>query len=75
MLILQQLYQRLVPSHPGAENEVRDKLDFTVGALDTRTDKQSLSTRYRLTPTFYLIGDLDVDGNFRGKLRYILRLK
>ena len=62
-------------TRPREENDVRDKLDFTVGAIDPRTGKQSLSTRYRLTPTFHMIGDLDVDGNFRGKLRYILRLK
>ncbi len=75
LLLLQQLYQRFFPAKPGETDSFRDKFDLEVGAIDPKTGKQSLSARYRLTPAFHLIGDLDVNGDFRGRLRYVLRLK
>ncbi len=75
LLILQQVYQRFFPAKPGEKDSFRDKFDLEVGAIDPKTGKQSLSARYRLTPAFHLIGDLDVNGDFRGRLRYVLRLK
>ena len=51
------------------------KVQLDLGATDPKTGKQSASVRVPITNHFTLIGGLDLGGNFRGQLRYIIRFK
>ncbi|MGA3170834.1 MAG: translocation/assembly module TamB domain-containing protein [Chthoniobacteraceae bacterium] len=75
-LLLQQLYHKVFKSKPPSDNESfvsRFKVD--VGGVDPRTGQQEISSTFKLTDDFYLVGDLDVGGDIRGMVRYLLRFK
>ncbi len=76
ILVLQQLYHKFFKSKPQSDNESfvsRFKVD--VGGVDPRTGQQEVSSRFKLSDEFYLVGDLDVGGEIRGQVRYLLRFK
>ena len=77
VLVLQQLYHKFFKSKPASDNNEsfvsRFKVD--VGGVDPRTGQQEISSRFKLSEDFYLIGDLDVGGDIRGMVRYLLRFK
>ena len=77
ILVLQQLYHKVFKAKPSStDNESfvsRFKVD--VGGVDPRTGQQSISSSFKLSDDFYLIGDLDVGGDIRGMVRYLLRFK
>ncbi len=43
--------------------------------MDPRTGQQEISSRFKLSDELYLVGDLDVGGDIRGQVRYLLRFK
>lgn len=76
VLVLQQLYHKVFKAKPQSENESfvsRFKVD--VGGVDPRTGQQEINSSFKLSEGFYLIGDLDVGGDIRGMVRYLLRFK
>jgi len=78
VLVAQQLYHKIFKSKPPPESQnesfvSRFKVD--VGGVDPRTGQQEVSSRFKLSEGFYLIGDLDVGGDIRGMVRYLLRFK
>ena len=76
ILLLQGLYHKIFKAKPPANNETlvsRFKVD--VGGVDPRTGQQEISSRFKLSEGFYLVGDLDVGGDLRGMVRYLLRFK
>jgi hypothetical protein len=51
------------------KNKVSSKrFDVDVGAIDNRTGRQEISARFKLGENYYLVGDLDVAGDFTGSL-------
>jgi hypothetical protein len=46
-----------------------------LGSIDNRTGRQEISTSFRIGKNLYLIGDVDVQGYFTGRLRYLLRFR
>ena len=48
---------------------------MNLGSIDNRTGRQEISTSFRVGEHLYLIGDLDVQGYFTGRLRYLLRFR
>ena len=76
VLLLQQLYHKVFKSKPPSDNESfisRFKVD--VGGVDPRTGQQEISSRFKLSDQLYLVGDLDVGGDIRGEVRYLLHFK
>ena len=76
ILLLQELYHKFFKCKPPPENESfvsRFKVD--VGGVDPRTGQQEISSSFKLTDQLYLIGDIDVGGDLRGMVRYLVRFK
>ena len=76
VLVLQQLYHKVFKSKPPADNEsFASRFKVDVGGVDPRTGQQEISSRFKLSPDLYLVGDLDVGGDIRGEVRYLLLFK
>jgi hypothetical protein len=76
VVVFQQLYRKVFKQQdPSEEQTLFDRLQIDIGGVDNRTGKQEISARFKLGDQFYLTGDLDVAGNFNGKIRYLLRYR
>jgi autotransporter translocation and assembly factor TamB len=76
MLLIQQLYRKVFKKgEPTKSNSVFDRLQVDVGNVDPRTGQQTATARFKLNEQFVLIGDLDVGGDFRGMVKYLIRFK
>jgi len=75
-LLFQKLYHKMFKSREPSENEsFLGRFNVDVGAVDPRTGQQEVSTKFKLGENFDLIGDLDVGGNIRGQVKYLLRFR
>ncbi|MEA3187419.1 MAG: translocation and assembly module TamB [Chthoniobacter sp.] len=75
-LLFQRLYRKVFKAKEPSENEsFLSRFNVDVGGVDPRTGQQEVSTRFKLGENFYLIGDLDVGGNIRGQVKYLLRFR
>ena len=76
MLLIQQLYRKVFKKGEATKsNPVFDKLQVDVGNVDPRTGQQQATARYKINEQFMLIGDLQVGGDFRGMVKYLIRFK
>ncbi|MEN3368095.1 MAG: translocation and assembly module TamB [Verrucomicrobiota bacterium] len=76
MLLVQQLYRRVFKKgEPTKTNSMFDRLQVDVGNVDPRTGQQTATARLKLNEQFVLIGDLQVGGDFRGMVKYLIRFK
>jgi autotransporter translocation and assembly factor TamB len=76
MLLVQQLYRKVFKKGDATKsNSVFDKLQVNVGSVDPRTGRQTATARFKLNEQFLLIGDLEVGGDFRGMVKYLIRFK
>jgi hypothetical protein len=77
MLLITQMYRKIFKKNGEApkSNSVFNKLDVDVGNVDPRTGQQTATARLRLNEQFMLIGDLQVGGDFRGMVKYLIRFK
>ncbi|HEX8295249.1 MAG TPA: translocation/assembly module TamB domain-containing protein, partial [Chthoniobacteraceae bacterium] len=81
VLAIKQLYQKIVKSKtpPAQQNadtgSIMDRFDFEVGAVDNRTGGQEATARFELNKQIYLLGEVGVDGNFTGSLKYLIRFR
>ena len=76
MLLIQQLYRKMFKKGEATKsNSVFDRLQVDVGAVDPRTGQQTATARYKLNEQFMLIGDLQVNGDFRGMVKYLIRFR
>ncbi|PYI93436.1 MAG: hypothetical protein DME97_06800 [Verrucomicrobia bacterium] len=76
MLLIQQLYRKIFKKGEATKsNSVFDKLQVDVGNVDPRTGQQTATARLKLNEQFMLIGDLQVGGDFRGMVKYLIRFK
>ena len=74
MLLVQQLYRKIVKKgEPTDSNTVFNRLDLDLGTVDPRTGQQQATVRFKLTDQLVLTGDVGVHGDFRGKLKYLIR--
>ena len=75
-LVLQEIYHKVFKAKAPANNEsFSSRFKVDVGGVDPRTGQQELSSSFKLSEEMYFIGDLDVGGDIRGQLRYLLRFK
>jgi len=76
MLLVQQLYRKIVKKgEPTDSNTVFNRLDLDLGTVDPRTGQQQATVRFKLTDQLVLTGDVGVHGDFRGKLKYLIRFR
>jgi hypothetical protein len=76
ILLLQSIYHKFVKAKPPAQNEsFVSRFKVNVGGVDPRTGQQEISSSYKLSEQLYLIGDIDVGGDLRGMVRYLIRFK
>ncbi len=76
VLVFEQLYRKVFKRQSGASKDpFLDRFDVDLGAVDSRTGRQELSATYRLGDNLYLVGDIDVAGEFTGRLRYLIRFR
>ena len=74
MLLIQQLYRKIAKKgEPTDSNTVFNRLDLDLGTIDPRTGQQQATVRFKLTDQLVLTGDVGVHGDFRGKLKYLIR--
>lgn len=76
MLLVQQLYRKIVKKgEPTDSNTVFNRLDLDLGTVDPRTGQQQATVRFKITDQIVLTGDVGVHGDFRGKLKYLIRFR
>lgn len=76
MLLVQQLYRKIVKKgEPTDSNTVFNRLDLDLGTVDPRTGQQQATVRFKITDEIVLTGDVGVRGDFRGKLKYLIRFR
>ena len=78
ILLVKQLYRKIFKK--GAEPERNDnsffsRLDVEFGNTDPRTGEQTATARYQASEHIVLIGDLGVQGGFRGLVKYLIRFR
>lgn len=76
-LVLQKAYNNIFRRNkpPSNNDSFLSRIQFDVGVTDPKTGKQSTSIRIPLSDQFMLTGGLDVGGNFRGQVKYLLRFQ
>ncbi len=75
MLLGQQLYQKIFKKKASNTNSIFDRLQVDVGGVDPRTGQQTATARYRATDQVQLIGEIGVQGDFRGTVKYLIRFR
>jgi hypothetical protein len=76
MLLVQQLYRKIVKKgEPTDSNTVFNRLDLDLGTVDPRTGQQQATVRFKITDQIVLTGDVGVRGDFRGKVKYLIRFR
>jgi autotransporter translocation and assembly factor TamB len=76
MLLVQQLYRKIAKKgEPTDSNTVFNRMDLDLGTVDPRTGQQQVTARFKITDQLVLTGDVGVRGDFRGKLKYLIRFR
>lgn len=76
VLLFQELSSKVFKRRSPTENiPMLDRFNVDIGNVDNRTGRQEISTSFKLGENFYLVGDLDVTGEFAGRIRYLVRFR
>lgn len=77
ILVFQKLYNSIFRrNRPPAENEsFLSRIQFDIGSTDPKTGRQSTTLGIPLSDRITLTGGLDVGGNFKGQVKYLIRFK
>ncbi len=76
-LVVKELYRKIFKNGneaPTNENFF-DRLDVEFGNIDPRTGEQTATATFRVNEHFVLIGNLGVQGQFRGLVKYLIRFR
>ncbi len=76
-LVIQNAYNRIFRRNkpPATNDSFLSRIQFDIGITDPKTGKQATTIRIPLSDQVALIGGLDVGGNFRGQVKYLIRFK
>jgi TamB, inner membrane protein subunit of TAM complex len=76
ILLVQQLYRKMFKKgEPVKENSLFDRLSVSFGGVNPRTGQQEATARYKINDNFALIGDVGVEGGYRGMLKYVIHFE
>jgi autotransporter translocation and assembly factor TamB len=78
ILLVKQLYRKIFKkgsSEPERNDSFFSRLDVEFGNTDPRTGEQTATARYKVSDHVVLIGDLGVQGGFRGLVKYLIRFR
>ncbi len=77
VLLFQKISRSLFPPKDPSERKktVLNDIDFAFGEIDPKTGRQSATVRFPLSKNFSLFGGVDVQGDFRGQVKYLIRFK
>ena len=80
LLVLQDLYrQTFKPKHTSINEEPKstlaDRLDLNVGDTDPATGKQQVGASYKITDQVQFVADLGIEGDLRGRVKYLIRFR
>ncbi|HEU4679938.1 MAG TPA: translocation/assembly module TamB domain-containing protein, partial [Terrimicrobiaceae bacterium] len=71
--IFRSVFQRNKP--PATHESLLSRVQFEIGTTDPKTGRHTASLSIPLTSQLVLVGGLDVGGNFRGQVKYLIRFK
>ena len=80
LLVLQDLYRRTFKSkHTSVNSEPKstlaDRLNLNVGDTDPATGKQQVGAAFKITDTVQFVADLGIQGDLRGRVKYLIRFR
>ena len=77
ILLFQKIYRSVFQRNkpPPANDSFLSRVRLDIGTMDPKTGKQAASIGIPLTNQLVLVGGLDVGGNFRGQVKYLVRFK
>jgi autotransporter translocation and assembly factor TamB len=76
MLLVQQLYRKVFKKgEPTQSNTAFNRLDLQLGTVDPRTGQQQATVSFKINDQLVLTGDVGVRGDFRGRLKYLIRFR
>ena len=81
LLVLQDLYRRTFKKKPSSSRAAEpretlaDKFNLDLGSVDPRTGKQEVSARFKISNNVSFIGELGIEGDLQGRLRYLIRFR
>jgi autotransporter translocation and assembly factor TamB len=78
MLLVQELYHKIVKKGQPTQSQSNtffNRLDLELGTVDPRTGEQQATVRFKIDNHLVLVGDVGVRGDFRGRLKYLIRFR
>jgi len=82
ILAVQSLYRKIFrrgaapPPEPKSGNgSALDRFQLELGAVDNRTGAREITTRFKINDHYFLIGDINTNGRFTGRLKYLIRFR
>jgi len=76
MLLIQQLYRKIAKKgEPTQSNTAFNRLDLQLGTVDPRTGQQQATVSFKINDQFVFTGDVGIRGDFRGRLKYLIRFR
>lgn len=76
-LLFQKIYRSVF--HRRSSNPPREtllsRIDFDLGATDSKTGRQGIGVRFPLSDNVVLSSGVDVGGDFRGQVKYLIRFR
>ena len=79
LLVLQDLYRRTFKKKESARQEPKetlaDKVNLDVGATDPATGKQEVSAGFKINDKVQFVADLGIQGDLRGRVKYLVRFR
>lgn len=77
LLLGKELYRKIFKkgNEPPKTDSIFNRLDVQFGNTDPRTGEQTATAKYKVSDHIVLIGDLGVQGGFRGLVKYLIRFR
>jgi autotransporter translocation and assembly factor TamB len=78
MLLVQELYHKIVKKGQPTQSQSStffNRMDLELGTVDPRTGEQQATVRFKVNNHLVLVGDVGVRGDFRGRLKYLIRFR
>ena len=77
LLLVKELYRKVFKkdNEPSRDNSFFNRLDVQFGNVDPRTGEQTATATFKVDDHFVLVGDIGVQGGFRGQVKYLIRFR